>query len=452
MMRPRRAREWRLGPALAVALSLAAGCSAPPGPPDVVLISLDTLRADTAAAHMPNLRAFGESGRWVDEVYAPVAFTLSAHVSMLFGIGVEEHRVFVESDRIPPDVEGLAEVFSGHGYRTAALVTNEWLKADFGFGRGFDDYQLLPHAATYADRVIPEVLGALEARAADPRPVFVFAHFMDPHSDFEGQGTGVMPYFAPPDLIEDLDLSTAADLFCLGPGECASLWLMAFQRRIGFTPRPGALELARTLYERGVRGLDRDLTVLWRTLERRGLDRTIVLVTSDHGEEFLEHGRTVHSQPYEESLLVPFVLRADGRSLDLTAPPPYSLADVPSTLAGLAGIRPSASWSGRDLTTSMEHRTLVARDKLYDRWALRSRRWTALQPLPETGRPAELFDRRADRSERHNLAASEPEVMAGQLAAVTRALSIRSPAQHPSSDSALTAEERARLDALGYAR
>lgn len=438
-------------------LILICGCTQPgPAnhPPDVLLLSLDTVRADVAIEVMPELRSFAVGGPVVADAYSPAGFTLPAHATMLFGIGVETHQVLAEEDRIADGFEPLAGTFEQAGYRTVGIVTNEWLRGEFGFSRGFGSYRQIPHAATYADRMVDEILAELRRTDSD-QPTFLFGHFMDAHSDFPGQGTGELPYSAPADLLADLDLSRVTEYFC-GAAGCATWWLQAFQTS-GGKPDAEALALARILYERGLKGLDRELGRLFRELRADGrLGDMVVLVTSDHGEEFWEHGRTLHSQPHEETLRVPFVLRADGRLTSRKIESPVGLVDAAPTLAALAGLSPSPTWEGRNLVVDRRPRPLVARDKLMDRWAVRVPAWTYIEGTGSNG--PSLYDRFADRAERVDLSKERPGVLA-ELAEVLadrrrRGEVVRQRLLAPSTgaSSPFEEEERLRLEALGYAR
>lgn len=483
----RSARGW-----LTIASLLMSGsCGmAPRQPPDVLLVSLDTLRGDVAWQEMPRLRAFSEGAFWSHESYSPIGFTLPAHASMLFGVGIESHLVLSEHEVVDPGYTSLAEQFAEHGYRTLAVVTNDWLKPRFGFDQGFEEYLVLPHSMSYADRVIDHVSAWLEQPRQDGRPLFVFAHFMDAHSEFSGEGTEVLPYWSAPELRRDLDVSRAEEIFCTAQGECASLWLMRFQK-VPFEPQPGAVELARQLYIRGVRGLDRDLDRLWRNLEGN-LDQTIVVVTADHGEEFLEHGRMFHSQPYQETLNVPWIIRADGRQpASPTAPAPFDLADVAPTLSALAGLAPASTWQGRDIFTSRQPRALLSRDKVFDRWSLRTARWSVLEALVEgdaagnddagsvaarrfrdalygptspgagtTTCPVQVFDRGVDRAEQRNLLEELTQaqvdrllqqLVRGKAAGLEHRVGVQG-AEPGAPVPPLSEDERRQLEALGYLR
>lgn len=432
--------------AAAFALLMGACGGVDASPPDIVLISLDTVRADDAAEQMPNLARFASAGLQLGQAYSASPFTLSSHVTMLFGRGVETHRVLSDTDRIPDSLVGLAEHLRAHGYRTTGLFTNEWIGAKFGFDRGFDEYLQIPHASRYADRVVAAALERLTDDSEGPR--FLFVHFMDAHSDFPGQGTGPLPYWAPDEALVDLEPFDRERTFCRDE-QCATLWLQ-WHNQAAVPPAPESLALVHELYRRGLRTLDTDLEPLFAVLEARARD-TVVVVTSDHGEEFWEHGQFLHAQVYEESLRVPLVIRADGRlGRSGAADELAGVVDIARTIAGLAGLPAPSAWEGRDLNQPPSGPVAVlARHKFAERWSLRSPRWTWIAGASEG---AELYDRRADRAEARESKSSYPDAAKALDRRLAERIAGAGVVARSATDgsSALDAEERARLRALGY--
>ena len=467
-----------IGSITVLAGALAAGsCIAPrpPASPLVVLISLDTFRADALGALRPGrpsispaLDAFRADAVLCDHAFAPMAFTLSSHMSMFTGLDPQVHRVTGERSRLADGVPTLPEVLHRAGYRTVGWMTNEWLKADFGFGRGFDHYEQVHHDLTYADRVVARALESIADAERSRAPLFLFLHFMDAHSDFYWSGRNLLPYYSPPEFRQGLLAAGDERRFCSGEGVCATGYLEAADRAHRTLP-PEELALLHRLYEAGISYLDRDLGEFFAALHRSGLyDGALIVVTSDHGEEFREHGLLLHSQIYEESLAVPLLIKLPGNrhagetDRDLT-----SVEDLFPTLVELAGATPPPGLQGRSLVPRIERtegtagrsgaprRGLLAQDKLVrSRYALRTPDHQLVFDL-KTGVTA-LYDLAADPGESHDLATAEP-ALADRLRRWLliklrhdRRLAGGRAGQDGGDTSLLTDEEKQRLKALGY--
>jgi arylsulfatase A-like enzyme len=461
-------------PVLAAALGLlVSACGAPqpePGP-NVFLISLDTVRRDAVGVYRgsgpsptPEIDAFAASCVRFDQAWAPVPFTPSSHMSMFTGLHPITHRISsrdaVLTDRIPT----VAELASDAGYRTLGLVSNIWMKGEFGFARGFDHYERISFGLTYADRVNERVFELLDARAVDDdRPVFGFLHYIDAHSDYDRVDLNLLPYSAPPERLDELGLTPTSTDFCDDDGNCGTKFLTAANR----TGRPiDAATIARieALYMAGVELLDVRIGELLRGLDDRGLlDGAYVIITSDHGEEFREHGRFVHAQPYVECLAVPLLVRLPGGVHGGTViDQPVELADLMPTVLGAMGIDPPPHVPARNLLELLEterhhaERSILGADKnRRDRFSLRRGRSTLIADLGSGRR--ELYDRAADPGELVDRSADDPETVA-ELEAELVALLERSRAlgdllwagDVERRTDTLSSEEADQLRAIGY--
>jgi arylsulfatase A-like enzyme len=481
-----RSRPALAATVLAAALA-AAGCggcgaagdggAASASPPHVVLISLDTFRADALGARSdgghsltPNLDRFARDAVRFDGAVAPMPFTLASHMSMFTGLDPVVHGVSGERSRLDPAVPTLTEAFQAAGYRTVGWMTNEWLNPEFGFGKGFDSYSRLRHELTYAPRVTNHGLASMETAERDGVPLFLFLHYMDGHSDFPIAGN-LLPYYSPEQFRTGPLAGFAPRRFCDAENRCSTAYLEAADRE----KRPldaGELALLHGLYEAGLAALDADLGRLFAKLQHSGAyDRSLIVVTSDHGEELREHGKLLHSQVYEESVRVPLLVKLPGsRRGGTRLRDQVEVEDLYPTLLELAGLRvpndqqgislaplvASAGGAARPATDRLGGRAALLQDKLArSRFGLRTPRWKLVYDVVSEHR--ELYDLAADPGERHDLAAADPEraermrqrllrTLRGdrQLA---RRLGIR---KTETEGSQLTAEERARLKALGY--
>ena len=464
-MNPGLTRRARAGVAVAL-LVLSAGCRREPLP-DVLLISLDTLRADCVwpaagtSPDMPWLAGYAEGAVQFRAAQAPIAFTLPSHMTLFTGLRPLSHGVD-EGRSLARAVVPMGERLKALGYATLGLQTNEWLKGDFGFARGFDRYEQLPHAPTYADRVRDAALAGWPD-AKDGAPRFVFLHFMDPHSDFFAVQHSPLPYFSPAEFRRDLGGAGESREFCLESGGCATDYLLTGQLDARGLEE-SRVRLAETLYRRGVRYLDSQLAELFAGLTARGLlENALVIITSDHGEEFREHGRMLHSQVYDESVHVPLIVRLPGReSVARIVDVAVGLEDLLPTVLELLGVPEGPEpLDGRSLVPLLQGerewspRPLLLEDKLTRSvFGLREGDLKLVSDLHNGDR--KLFDLRADPGELRNIAAENPAALAELSSALrstlarSRATASRSGAQKGQWEEILTRDEIERLRSLGY--
>ena len=289
-----------LGVVLAV-VALAPACrrdvartAAPAERPNVLLVTIDTLRADhlgcygRQGAATPTLDALARRGVRFETAVAHVPLTGPSHASILTGRGPLGHGFRNNSGFVlAPTVGTAAEDFRQAGYRTGAFVSGFPLDRRFGFDRGFDTYddhlprgndrRRTPYVERNADATTDAVLRWLHPSsrpAGQPHPWFLWAHYYDPHAPYE-----------PP----------AANL----------------AERFRATP-----------YDGEVAFVDRQLGRLFQALaERSEIDHTIVLVTSDHGESLGEHGEATHGIfVYDATLRVPWVMAGPGVAAGRVSP------------------------------------------------------------------------------------------------------------------------------------
>jgi len=375
---------------LLAACVLGAAC-APDAPrrPNVVLISIDTLRADRLSCYghtretSPHLDRLASEGALFEFVVAPTSWTLPSHMTMLTGLPISCHgacdeRLWWRKDAagapLEPPLRGysVAEALQGAGYRTGGFFTFEFLERQFGFGQGFETWERCGHTFESHPEVRAEVaalrqagdlagLDALKARhpelfearrrtsgevvdhaaawleqraAASYEPFFLFVHLFDVHD----------PYTPPPgfDLWSDPAYAGPVD----GTIDNSRNGV------VGHLPSAADRERMLALYDGGVRYVDSEVGRLLARLDALGLDEdTLVIVTSDHGEEFWEHGdQTHHRQLYVESLHVPLIVRWPGRvRAGQRVPALAGLMDVAPTIAAAASVRPLGPMVGVDL-------------------------------------------------------------------------------------------------------
>ena len=332
-----------------------ASCTQPAGPPpDILLISIDSLRSDHLGSYgyardtSPNLDALARGGARFETALAPSPWTLPSHVTLLTGRHPAAHGVNNTDRKLAASIPTLAEELHAAGYATAAFVSGPYLRSAYAYDRGFDLYDqslaaLSPGESrtgiSSPDLVDNLLRWILQEKSTTPRqPFFAFLHLWDVHYDFA----------PPPPWDSHFD-----------PGYTGTHDGAAIE---GLEPDLPARDLEHivALYDGEIRFTDEELGRLFSALKARGLfENTIIVVTADHGEEFFEHGRIGHAITlYDESLRVPLIVHhprsiAAGRVLDGQV----RLMDIAPTILGLAGLPPgeigmpaSAPIKSRDLS------------------------------------------------------------------------------------------------------
>jgi arylsulfatase len=415
-------------------------------PRQVLLISVDTLREDAISAlggshSTPALDAFAAQAQLFTPHYAAAAWTQPSHAALLTGQPHAVHGATDGKTAIHPAVPLLAERFHDAGFATAGRVFDcLWLDPRFGFGRGFDDYRsvhwTLPQTARWT-------LDWIDEHRA--QPFFFFLHTFEAHSDFRR-----LPYEGPGVRQNQVRQRFGVDGYGCRQGHCASVMLMKINAG-EIAPIAREAEILRYLYDRGVDHLDFQLGVLFGELQRRGLfDNLLIVLTSDHGEAFLEHGRVLHGHSSEEVLRVPLMIKwpAGERAGERVEVASGSL-DVAPTLLRAAGL-PAEGLPGRDLRRLTAARPIFVGSNFE---AVIDGRFKAVIDPRDGGRL--LFDLAADPGELHNLAGERPAEMA-RLEALLRERAARERRRARQLDAAsdrqreMSPEEIERLRALGY--
>ena len=325
----------------ALLAGVAAGCGTrPPEPPrNLLLISVDTLRPDMLGCYgypresSPALDRIAAEGALFEHAFSTAPWTLPAHASLLTGVYPGRHGAIGEHNAIAGDVETLAMRLVGRGFRTAAFVNSFFVSARYGFARGFQEFRYVPEtSAPEGDGMVGRALAWL---AAEPRDrFFLFLHDFQVHSDYRP-----LPAF---------ERAFTRDYTGPFTGSTAELLAVRGGRLV---PTQRDVEHLRDLYVAGIRQLDEEIAVLRGFLERAGLwNRTLLVVTSDHGEEFLEHGGVLHGRTqYDEVLRIPLILHGPGVPAGTRVARPVSIVDVLPTVLALLGEEPPAALDGENL-------------------------------------------------------------------------------------------------------
>jgi arylsulfatase A-like enzyme/Flp pilus assembly protein TadD len=412
----------RLVASFAISAALAS-CSRVPAPERIVLVTVDTLRADRVGAYgdalavTPALDALATAGARFDAAISPVPITLPAHATLMTGLepprhGVRANGVFA----LPGDIATLAERMRSGGFATGAFVGAIVLDRHYGLDRGFDAYddamslrRAGGRSGGYAERRAEAVVdAALAWIAAAPPRFFAWVHLYDPHANYD-------------------------------------------------PPAQWANRVAGDAYRSEIAYTDAQLRRLFDGIATRYRDgRTLIVVTADHGESLGEHGEPAHSfTVYDATQRVPLIFAGPGVTAGTVVPNVARLADVAPTVLALARAEPLEGADGVDLSRALHGRdrggriayveTLDAR--LSQGWSplygVRSERWKYIRaPRPE------LYDLTSDPAELKDLAASEPAVAAELDREIERVHQRARPLAWASR--APAGEERERLESLGY--
>lgn len=329
---------------------LLAACSPEPvGPVGTILISIDTLRADHLGAYgyardtSPFLDSLAERGVVFERALAPIPSTLPSHASMLTGLYPKEHLAFPPDGVIPGGVAMLAEHFQEAGYVTAGFTDGGFMSGDFGFDRGFDEWDDAPERegvpeSRRLETILESGLDFVDSLAPDEK-FFLFLHTYAVHDPYDPPPEYRSRYWAgaPPEGVWQ---PTGPNLTRFN---CGHETLSAEER-----------DYFVALYDAGIRYTDETLARFFERLSRIApVGALTVVVTSDHGEEFLEHDLLSHAQVFHHNLHVPLVL-LDPDLAPRRVPSLARLVDVTPTLLDLAGIEPIAPMSGRSLRGAIE--------------------------------------------------------------------------------------------------
>jgi arylsulfatase A-like enzyme len=446
-----------------------ARAAAPPNAPSILLIMVDTLRADHlssygyGAGRTPNIDSLATDGVRCAHTFSQASWTRPSVATILTSLYPSSHGAVHKADMLPDRVDTVAEVLSRGGYYTAGFADNVNVSPSFNFGQGFADYRYLaPDMFFHADepaaqltlygglRLVRErflarrvdvhnyyqpaevvtdtVIGWLDSPAAKQGPFFLFVHYMDPHD----------PYFVHPFNGE------------------------GYARVANPNPPASVADKYRQLYDGGIAYLDEHLGRLFADLKRRGLyDKMLIVLTGDHGEEFHEHGGWWHGTTlYDEQIHVPLILKppaggARGRVIDELT----TSLDITPTILATAGLAVPPVMQGHPLP--LDSGTAPSRDSVFSEEDLEgnvlqsvrtpsSKLITANPGNPRGLQPEELYNLKADPGEQHSLVSSDPTLLEELRAALGRSYLEARAHAGAGAQTDVDSVTKDRLRALGY--
>ncbi|MFC1849831.1 sulfatase [candidate division CSSED10-310 bacterium] len=305
-------------------------------PPNIVLISIDTLRADHSSLYgypkstTPTLDRLGKESAWFGQAITPAPWTLPAHMSVMTGLPASIHRVQKGKDSLPNSVSTLAEVLQKSGYQTAAFVSHVMVGKKYGFARGFQHF-VEKIRNNRAHDVSERAIKWLES--APQEPFFLFIHYFDPH----------WPFFPPQEYAQMFGSGLEHE-------QCGKFKFLKKYSNPDNLMTAEILHHLTALYDGEIRYTDLNIDrVVHRLQSLNLLDKTVIVVFSDHGEELQErgsfgHGHSFFPEVINVLLLVryPAKIPANTKISEIV-----SISDIPATLAACAGIQIPAQFVDR---------------------------------------------------------------------------------------------------------
>jgi arylsulfatase A-like enzyme len=328
---------------------------------NVLLMASDTLRADRLSAYgygrptSPNLERLAKSGIRFAQTRSQAPWTLPSFSSIMSSLPPSEHGAGRggrdEWTPLEPGVTTLAGVLARVGYETVGITANHLISPDYGLDQGFESYAV-PAALEWQKIGLesvsldaPLVVDFLEGHTNSP--FLLFWHMMDPH----------LPYTTPPE-IRALFTDPKYDGRFAGPDPIVPFQVLDPRPgRRWFTqegpPKPPPLtdadkQFVSDYYDAEIGEIDRAIGTVLDTLERTGMaDRTIVVMTADHGEGLGEHGHYHHGYTlFEDQIHIPWIVRVPGGGAGVVRDEPVASIDVAPTLLGLLGLAAPESFRG----------------------------------------------------------------------------------------------------------
>lgn len=351
------------------------GCTSPsPHTPNLLIVAIDTLRADRLGAYgnprglTPFLDQLARRGTMFERAYATTSWTMPSVASYFTSRYPTQHRVTTLTSRLPESEVTLAERLHEHGWLCGGFSANPNLRTDLGFGQGFDQlwWDASGKADVPGDAVRVQSLAWLDThwRRDTTAPVFLYVHYMEPHEPYQPPDA-FRVRFAVDEEGHPFERETVLQNFVaralpslsvddpMHPIDVPEALRRIFMRGTPLT-RYEYLPFER-LYDAEVAAADDQVRQLWEALAARGfLDEAIVILLSDHGEEFAEHGGRAHGRAlYEESVRVPFIVLGPGVAPGRRVPENVSLVDLVPTLVDLLQLPGDTRLEGLSLAPAL---------------------------------------------------------------------------------------------------
>jgi arylsulfatase A-like enzyme len=467
-----------------------------PNAPNVVLLTVDTLRFDDTSGFggqletTPFLAKLAKQGVTFTNAISPGPWTVPAMYSLITGMYPTEHGItgglinpLVRGDivgqAVLPDVaHTLAERLKDLGYGTFGACTNFHMSPKYGFAQGFDmfvgeDFDSLPFPTFVAESFIPQMRKV--------EKYFVWAHFFDPHAPYQTHSPWFTqwndsPFFSNEELIYDLLLQyyrEKAGIGADGPffpphavplknlanlirGRPATLNVALYQKKSA--PDSPELKFLRAAYRSELRATDRAMEKLLEKLEIG--DNTMIIVVADHGEEFMDHGRMDHrlnGSVYQELIHVPMLMVLPGRQhAGKVVDTPVSTLDIMATILDVLGHPMEGQTSSRSLVPLITGKSVEPRPVYSELHEVKLGEFRAIIEYPwkyihsfQSGLGM-LFNLSSDPGEKKDLSSVEKELAESMKKRLLEWTASKTPRYPAGARIQLSPEEKQKLRAMGY--
>lgn len=365
---------------------------------------MDTVRAD----HLPcygyqiptasNVCALADQGVLFTNAISQSSWTLPAHASMLTGLYPHQHRGETRYTRVDDDARRLAGILKREGYATGAIVSARVVGANHGLERGFSyfDSSLIQKGihTRFAADISDKAIAWLDQQ---DDPFFLWLHYYDPHHVFLHHANG-FPYTVPD--IENLELDYTG-------------WNRSPSKILKYVRQHSKAFLS--LYDGEIYFTDLQIGRLFEHLRRSGrYDRTLVVVTSDHGESFGEHRLVGHDNVlYQELIRVPLIIRAPGQEGPRVIDTLQETRNIFHTVLSVLGVESESGPGHNLLTDTREYAYSEVHNKnSVKRVAVNHENWKLVYAFDAT---VELYDLSQDPAEKSNVAEENPQIVRGLM-------------------------------------
>ncbi len=431
---------------------------------NVILIMADALRADYLPAYgytknsTPNIDALARDGILYVNNFAQSSWTKPQSATLLTSLYPSTHNTYLKPHVLPEEIDTVAEIMKKAGYRTGGVVSNINLSPVFNFQQGFEYYCYLSpdyffrakesssklclynllrlvrirffskkkyvnHYYQKGEVVNDHAMAWLDQ--VKDQPFFLFMHYMDPHD----------PYFAHPFNGEGIARASQPN------------------------PPPELAERMIELYNQDIKYMDDQFGVFVQFLKDRGLyDKTMIVFTADHGEEFYDHGGWWHGTTlYDEQIRIPLIIKLPGSKQRGTVDTRIARSlDVAPTIIGAAGAAVPGAMQGMDLFSGEERPESSYAEEDHEHnviQSIRTESWKLIlteEGSPRMAAPVELFDVENDAGEKTNLAEEKPEKVKKFSTAIRKLVEKILGNAYNASEGEIDEATQDRLKALGY--
>jgi len=310
--------------------------------PNILILVVDALRADHLGRYgytrdtSPEIDQFSEDALVYESCYSTSPWTKTSVGSLLTSLYPSQHGAFFFHNRLPDSRLTLAEVFKNNRYSTLAVQTNPTISDDYNFDQGFASFQVLPFER--AEHVKKKLFAWLGKKRT---PFFAYLHFMETH----------LPYDPPPEYYALFE--TDEGPFGISGNQDA--FKTRLLNELGLSPKDKRYFI--NLYDGEIRYFDDQFRDIITYLKEKDLyESTIIVLTSDHGEEFWDHGGLEHGHTlYNEMLHIPLMIKPAGVRPGEEKNSPVQIVDIYPTLLHLAGLKCPDHIMGLDLLAKLKN-------------------------------------------------------------------------------------------------